>query len=205
MCHMSALPYRYRYRAQIFKGQPSRGAFWELAPYWYRTFSPDHIDLVEMKQPTGMSNKSSTESSCAKHLILHHIQLAYTNVYMPPPTNVYICAQRCKNKLSQMWLPGREDKPGRYICASVKILFIRMSFCTSLCQICLSLLHVLLVCCALFPLEFPQQVCPDLSISICLSLSVYLYYMSGWCLSAYLLGKPKIRVHTHTHIRRTYV
>jgi len=172
---MSALPYRYRYRAQIFKGQPNPGAFWGLAPYWYRTFSPDHIDLVEMKQPTGMSNKSSTESSCAKHLILHHIQLAYTNVYMPPPTNVYICAQRCKNKLSQMWLPGREDKPGRYICASVKILFIRMSFCTSLCQICLSLSVYLcymsgwcVVRC--FLLSFPNRYAP-----ICLSLSVYLY------------------------------
>jgi len=45
---------------KIFKGWPSRDAPWELVQLWYTTFLPDHDGQVEMKDPTRLSNKTST-------------------------------------------------------------------------------------------------------------------------------------------------
>ena len=39
---------------------------------WYKTFPPDHIHLVEMKNPTRLSNKTSTAWSCAEDQILEN-------------------------------------------------------------------------------------------------------------------------------------
>jgi len=61
--------------AKIFKGQPRRDALSELVPDWYRKFLPDHIDLAEMNQPTGLSNKTITAWSYAEDQILEHLIL----------------------------------------------------------------------------------------------------------------------------------
>ena len=45
---------------QISKGWPPRDAPSKLVQLWYKTFPTDHIDLVEMKTPTRLSNKTST-------------------------------------------------------------------------------------------------------------------------------------------------
>ena len=45
---------------KIFKGWPPRDAPSKLVQLWYTTFPPDHIDLVEIKNPTRLSNKTST-------------------------------------------------------------------------------------------------------------------------------------------------
>ena len=44
---------------KILKGQPHQFALWELVFNWYKTFPPDHFGRVEMKQPVGLSNKTS--------------------------------------------------------------------------------------------------------------------------------------------------
>ena len=58
--------------AKIFKGQPLRFAVWELVPKWYKTFPPDYIDQVEIKNSTMLSNTTSTASSCAEDQILEN-------------------------------------------------------------------------------------------------------------------------------------
>jgi len=45
---------------KIFKDLSRRFALSELVPNWCQIFPPDHIDLAEMKKPTGLSNKTST-------------------------------------------------------------------------------------------------------------------------------------------------
>jgi len=45
---------------KIFKGWPPRDAPSELVQLWYKTFPPDHDGRVEMKNPTRLSNKTST-------------------------------------------------------------------------------------------------------------------------------------------------
>jgi len=44
---------------------------------WYlsstKKFRPDRFGRVEMKTPTGLSNKTSTASSCAENQILEYI------------------------------------------------------------------------------------------------------------------------------------
>ena len=44
---------------KIFEGQPRRCALWELAPKWYKTFPPDHIDQVEIYNSSLLSNHAS--------------------------------------------------------------------------------------------------------------------------------------------------
>jgi len=39
------------------KGWSLRDALWELVPEWYKKFPQDHFGRVEMKKPTGLSNK----------------------------------------------------------------------------------------------------------------------------------------------------
>ena len=45
---------------KILKGWPLRDAPSKLVQLLYKTFPPDHIDLAEMKNPTRLSNKTST-------------------------------------------------------------------------------------------------------------------------------------------------
>jgi len=61
--------------AKILKGQPCQDALSKLVPDWYETFPPDHTDLVEIYQPTGMSNKTSIAIWCAEDQILEHLIL----------------------------------------------------------------------------------------------------------------------------------
>jgi len=65
--HVYMYTYTYIYGptlsiTQIRKGQHCRSAFSELILNWYKPFCarPFWLGRVEMKQPTGMSNKSST-------------------------------------------------------------------------------------------------------------------------------------------------
>jgi len=46
---------------KIFKGWPPRDAPSTLVQRWYKTFSPNQGGQAEMKKPTGLSNKTSTE------------------------------------------------------------------------------------------------------------------------------------------------
>jgi len=55
---------------KMFKVQPRRFALWVLVPHWYKTFSPDHIDLAVMQTPIELSNKTSIAQSCAQDQIL---------------------------------------------------------------------------------------------------------------------------------------
>ena len=72
---LTARPYE---SCKISKGQPHRCALWELVTNWYKTFLPDHIDLVEMKKPTGLSNDTSTAWFCTEDQILEHLILRTT-------------------------------------------------------------------------------------------------------------------------------
>ena len=53
----SARPYE---SCKIFKGWRPRDAPSKLVQLWYKSFSPDLRGLVEMKNPTRLSNKNST-------------------------------------------------------------------------------------------------------------------------------------------------
>ena len=44
----------------VFKGWPLRDAPSKLLQLWYKTFPPDHGGQVKMKDPTRLSNKTST-------------------------------------------------------------------------------------------------------------------------------------------------
>jgi len=55
---------------KIFKGCTPRDAPSKLVQLWYKTFPPDSRGLVEMKNPTRLSNKTSTAWSCAEDQIL---------------------------------------------------------------------------------------------------------------------------------------
>ena len=48
------------HNANIYKSQPSQCALWELVLDWNKTIPPNHFGWVEMNQPTGMSNTTST-------------------------------------------------------------------------------------------------------------------------------------------------
>ena len=45
---------------KMSKSQPCRFALLELAPKWYKTYSPDYIDQVEINNSTMLRNKTST-------------------------------------------------------------------------------------------------------------------------------------------------
>jgi len=55
---------------KIFKGWPHRDASAKLVQLWYKTFPQDKSGLIEMKNPTRFSNKTSTTWSCAEDQIL---------------------------------------------------------------------------------------------------------------------------------------
>jgi len=44
---------------KIYKGWPPRDAPSKMVQLWYKTFQPDQSGLVEMKNPTRLSNKTS--------------------------------------------------------------------------------------------------------------------------------------------------
>ena len=46
--------------AKIFKGWPPQDAPSELVQLWYKLCAPDHDGQVKMKNPTRLSNKTST-------------------------------------------------------------------------------------------------------------------------------------------------
>jgi len=60
---------------KIFKGWPTRDAPSKLVQLWYKTFPPEQRGLVEMKNPTILSNKTSTAWSCAEDQILENKNL----------------------------------------------------------------------------------------------------------------------------------
>jgi len=45
--------------AKIFKGWPPRDAHSKLVQLWYKSFPPDQRGLLEMKNPTRLSNTTS--------------------------------------------------------------------------------------------------------------------------------------------------
>ena len=51
----------------IFKGWPLRDAPTGLVQLWYKTCPPGHDGRVEMKNPTRLSNKTSTAGSSGKY------------------------------------------------------------------------------------------------------------------------------------------
>jgi len=57
---------------KIFQGWPPRDAPSKLVQLWYKSFPPDQRGLVEMENPTRMSNKTSNASSCAEDQILEN-------------------------------------------------------------------------------------------------------------------------------------
>jgi len=67
--YVSAHPYE---SSKNIEGLASRDAPSKLVQLLYKTFPPDHIDLAEMKNPTRLSNKTSTAWSCAEDQILEN-------------------------------------------------------------------------------------------------------------------------------------
>ena len=55
--YISARPYE---SCKISKGCPPRDTPSRLVQLWYKTFPPDQRGQVEMKNPTRLSNKTST-------------------------------------------------------------------------------------------------------------------------------------------------
>jgi len=60
---------------KIFKGCPPRDTPSKLVQLWYKSFPPDQRGLVEMKNPTRLSNKTSNAWSCAEDQILENKNL----------------------------------------------------------------------------------------------------------------------------------
>jgi len=60
---------------KILKGWPPRDASSKLVQLWYKTFPTDQRGLVEMKNPTRLSNKTSTAWSFAEDQILENKNL----------------------------------------------------------------------------------------------------------------------------------
>jgi len=60
---------------KLYKGCPPRDAPSKLLQLWYKTFPTDQRGQVEMKNPTRLSNKTSTAWSCAKDQILENTNL----------------------------------------------------------------------------------------------------------------------------------
>jgi len=58
-------------RVKIY-GQPRRDALRVLVPNWYKIFPPDHTDLAEMHQPTGLIDKTTTAQSCSGDQIVEY-------------------------------------------------------------------------------------------------------------------------------------
>jgi len=58
-----------------FKGWPPRDAPSKLVQMWYKSFLPDQRGLVEMKNPTRLSDKTSNAWSCAEDQILENQNL----------------------------------------------------------------------------------------------------------------------------------
>jgi len=65
-------PTASRNHVKIFKGWPLRDAPSKLVQLWHKTFPTDHDGLVEMKNPTRLSNKTSTPLSFSDHQILEN-------------------------------------------------------------------------------------------------------------------------------------
>jgi len=55
---------------KTFKGWPYRDASSKLVQLWYKTFPQDQSGLIEMKNPTIFSNKTSTTWSCVEDQIM---------------------------------------------------------------------------------------------------------------------------------------
>jgi len=54
------------------KGWPPRDAHSNLVKLWYKSFQNDQRGQIEMKNPTILSNKTSTAGSCADNQILEN-------------------------------------------------------------------------------------------------------------------------------------
>jgi len=57
---------------KTFKGWPPRDAPSEMVQLWYKTCQPDYDGRMEIKNPTKLSNKTSTAWSCAEDQILEN-------------------------------------------------------------------------------------------------------------------------------------
>jgi len=86
---------------EIFKGWPPRDAPSKLIQLWYKTFPPDHGGQAETKNPTVLSNKTSTAWSCAEDQILEN-KIFGTGLK-------YICNERLLKYFSEIYLPDREN------------------------------------------------------------------------------------------------
>ena len=60
---------------KIFKGCPPRDVHSKLVQLWYKSFEVDQNGLMEMKDPTRLSNKTSNAWSCAEDQILQNTNL----------------------------------------------------------------------------------------------------------------------------------
>jgi len=66
---MTTRPYE---SCKILKGRPHRNAFSKLVHRQYKSFPSDRFCLVEMKNPTRLSNKTNNAWSCAEDQILEN-------------------------------------------------------------------------------------------------------------------------------------
>ena len=57
---------------KIFEGWPLPDAPLELVQLWYKNISPDHDAQVEIKNPTWLSNETSTTWSCPEDQIMEN-------------------------------------------------------------------------------------------------------------------------------------
>jgi len=85
---------------KILKGWPPRDAPSKLVQLWYKSFPPDQRGLVEMKNPTRLTNNTSNAWSCAQDQILENINLR--NMILD------ICTGRYVKYFREMFLPVRE-------------------------------------------------------------------------------------------------
>jgi len=82
------------------KGWPPRYATSKLVQLWYKTFPLDQRGLIEMKNPTTLSNKTSNAGSCAEDQILENKNLR--NMILN------ICTEQQVKHFSEIYLPVRE-------------------------------------------------------------------------------------------------
>ena len=95
----------------FFKGWPPWDAFSKLVQLWYNSFPPDQHGLVEMKNPTWLSNKTSNAwswMSLACHLSECHWHVIQVNVIgmsqMIVMTYSHVLWHSCEWHSCHMWI-----------------------------------------------------------------------------------------------------
>jgi len=85
---------------KILKSWPSRDVPSKLVQLWYKSFPIDQRGLVKMKNPTRLSNKTSTAWSCAEDQILENENLR--------KMILNICTGRWVKNFFEIYLPLTE-------------------------------------------------------------------------------------------------